>query len=56
MAIEIKELIVKFKVEGGRKVTQFSERGNFSSDKTVKQIVEQCTEQVLRHINKLNER
>lgn len=56
MAIEIKELVIKFSVEEGQKVLPSSQFNAALSKEQMKAIVDQCKEEVLEKISKLTER
>ncbi len=56
MAIEIKELVIRFSVDEPRNnQVQAGETSVISKD-LIKSIVEQCSEKVLNKLNKLTER
>jgi hypothetical protein len=56
MAIEIKELVIKFSVEEGQKVRPSSQFVSELTKEQMKAIVDQCKEEVLEKILKLKER
>jgi threonine aldolase len=56
MAIEIKELVIKFSVEEGQKVLPSNHIGTMLSKEQMKTIVEHCKEEVLEKILRFTER
>lgn len=56
MAIEIKELVIKFKVEESPKDNKIISDNQQLSDHVIKKIVDECTEKVLRNITKHTDR
>lgn len=57
MAIEIKELVVKFSVEDNRSNSSSTQETNRLNNKQVmKEIVKQCTSEVLEKLSKLEDR
>ncbi len=56
MAIEIKELVIKFSVVDKMDSNVPSENRNGISREQMKEIVEQCKEKVLEKLTKLSER
>lgn len=56
MAIEIKELVIKFSVEENQNVKSSSNTDTALSKEQIKAIVEQCKEEVLEKILRFTER
>jgi tRNA(Phe) wybutosine-synthesizing methylase Tyw3 len=56
MAIEIKELIIKFSVEEGQRVLTSSKVETVLSKEQMKAIIDQCKEEVWEKFSRLTER
>lgn len=56
MAIEIKELIIKFSVEDRQANSALKNANSSLSKEQIKVIIDQCKEEVLEKITKLTER